>query len=197
MKKRHILLPAITAAMLSTGGVSTAWAQNKAAIESITTNETVTAARKYLGTNYNWEGRMTRRYPGLDCLGLMFKALEERFGVPWQKWNTYPTKLIPQLGKNSVVVIMSEGVSLDKLKEGDFIFFLWHDSHQDEPAVVKGEDKYWVWHTAIYAGNGNIIHASPFNGRYKVVEEPLTSFMESNEFLGFIAVTPNVKKRGK
>ena len=125
----------------------------------------VSTARKFLGTNYNWEGRLTKRFPGLDCLGLLFKTMEKNYGVPWKTWNTNPAALISQIGKKNKSMFLKSKInvySINRLKLGDFLFFLWDDKNI-WPAILQGQKKYWVWHAAIYSGNNNIIHASPFN----------------------------------
>ena len=63
--------------------------------------EFVENAKKYIGTPYNWGGRLTEKYPGLDCLGLLFLAHSETFGSEWYNFSTYPSKIIEKnrLGK--------------------------------------------------------------------------------------------------
>ena len=159
------------------------------------------AARKYMGTPYEWGGRNTKKNPNLDCLGLLFLAIRDNAGVPWRSWSVYPYKLIPQLDRNSTrkTVLFSQDPLLDssavsKIKEGDLIFFLADIPSNDDRPMARdssGKDLY-VCHTAVYGGRGNAIHASPFGqdptGR-KVVEEPLLGIARA-DIIGFIAVEP-------
>ena len=158
-------------------------------------------ARKYLDTEYNWEGRMTHAHPGLDCLGLLFVALEKKYGISWKNWSVKPTELISQLDqahdKRTILLSDSDEKSLiGKLKAGDLVFFLRTvPLSGDTPAARdRGGKSFYVWHTAIYDGRGKMLHASPFpdshgNETYKVVQEDLMPFMKNNSFDGLVAVT--------
>ena len=158
-------------------------------------------ARKYLETEYNWEGRLTHAHPGLDCLGLLFVALEKKYGISWKNWSVKPTELIRQLdqGHDKRTILLSDSDEkslLGKLRAGDLIFFLRPIALSgDSPAARdRGGKNFYVWHIAIYDGGGKMLHASPFpdaqgNETYKVVEENLTTFMRNNSFDGLVAVT--------
>lgn len=158
-------------------------------------------AGKYLGAQYNWEGRLTNAHPGLDCLGLIFVSLEKKYGISWSNWSVKPSELIYQLeqkhSKRTILLFASDEDSiLKKVSAGDLIFFL-------RPVVLGGDEKaamdssgkdYYVWHAAIYEGNGKIVHASSYpdssgNETYRVTEDRLVTFMKSNQFDGLIAVT--------
>ena len=187
------------AAILMAGSIGVVPARAQPAEPSKQSLEKI--ARKYLDTEYNWEGRMTHAHPGLDCLGLLFVTLEKKYGISWRNWSVKPSELIGQLDKShdKRTVLLSdsdEAGLLKKLKPGDLIFFL-------RPVVLSGDspvarDKagksFYVWHTAIYDGNGKMLHASPFpdargEETYKVVSEDLLPFMKGNQFDGLVAVT--------
>jgi cell wall-associated NlpC family hydrolase len=168
----------------------------------------VLALRKHLGTDYTWDGRLTKRLPNLDCLGLIFRALEETTGVTWDRWSVMPSRLLTQLGNGRTITRVfvpnvTEKAMVSGLEPGDVIFFLWPTPTSDKPVahdVFKDADgrmisaDLWVWHTAIYTGANRIIHASPFDGNGKVIEEPLFDFAKRQKFLGFIAKAPPTTK---
>jgi cell wall-associated NlpC family hydrolase len=78
-------------------------------------NPLVESARKYLGVPYEYGGRAAGgKARALDCLGLMFAALQENYGIGWRihrgvpHWNTTPSILIRQLdkaGKNTQAIV--------------------------------------------------------------------------------------------
>jgi len=166
----------------------------------------VNAARAYLNKNnravpYIWGGRNTENNPGLDCLGLIFVSIQDVTGIPWNYWSVMPSKLIKQLGDGREVEFFYSENATEKdmikdLKKGDVIFFLSTAPTRDKPVTSKkiGNDKiaYWVLHTAIYTGEGKIIHASPFDDDLCVVEENLYQFMKNTEMDGFIAKEPKI-----
>lgn len=156
--------------------------------------ELVSAAKKYIGVEYKWGGRLTKKLPGLDCLGLIFKSIEDITGISWKKWSVYPTKLIKQLGGESKIVFLNEENPLSNVSEGDILFFLWTSKNDDEVAAYDKEgNSLYVWHTAIYIGDGKIIHCSPFKDETgqtanKVLIESVIPFMERTAFVGFLKV---------
>jgi cell wall-associated NlpC family hydrolase len=158
-------------------------------------------AKKYVGVQYNWEGRLTNSHPGLDCLGLLFVALEKKYEIPWKTWSVKPSELINQLDKKhdkrTILLTDTDEKGLVKsLKPGDMLFFLRPVILSGDTPVAKnskGKD-FFVWHTALYEGDGKMVHASPFpdskgEETYKVIEENVLQFMKNNAFDGLIAVT--------
>jgi cell wall-associated NlpC family hydrolase len=154
-----------------------------------------TIARKYLDTPYNWGGRMTEELPGLDCLGLMFISIRDKYRTPWRSWSVKPSRLMDQIDqKNERKLFLSGPSAVPKeMHPGDFIFLLRHVKLSGDTSVAKDKSgkELYVWHTAIYSGGGKMIHASPFpdergSETYKVVEEPLVPFLKQNFFEGFI-----------
>jgi cell wall-associated NlpC family hydrolase len=144
----------------------------------------VQAARSHLGTPYRWNGRGTSRLPGLDCLGILFRADEAVTGTPWREFAVNPSELVAGGLLGAAVPTLSgvlrDDVPHSHLQPGDVLYFLLAGYEiPDEPLMVRGDVRYWPWHTGLYAGEGQVIHASP--GAGKVVEEPL-------EHVGFDAL---------
>ena len=208
---RTAVVALATSVALSGVPIRVAFADQPARIEAARGTRTlgdemVDFARKYLDTQYNVPGRLTSKYPGLDCLGLLFKVLQDKYGVSWTRWSYNPTTLVPQLSSEPKTYFASDysrdpnGIT-NGLKKGDFVFFLWPRRNEEadgklrEPAMARDQsgNQLWVWHTAMYAGDGRIIHATPFDDNYKVVEEKLPAFMDRNGFVGFVAITPDPK----
>lgn len=160
----------------------------------------VRAAKKYAGVPYIYGGRLTEKNPGLDCLGLIFRALQDRYGIQWRSWSVKPSKLMDQLSKKDrQTILMSLEASKDaesfkNIKAGDLVFFLGTSKLEDVPVAkgLNGEDLF-VWHTGIASGNGNVIHSSPFDDAdgkplRRVTEEPMVSMMKRVGFDGLIVI---------
>ena len=170
----------------------------------------VTTALKYLNTPYRYNGRNEPpRLRNLDCLGLLFITLQENYGIPWRKWSYVPSKLIGQIAPDStqrdtLILDDYEGHLEDvvkDLKPGDFLFLLGPTPLVGDKPILKNcrDEDLYVWHTGIYSGSGNIIHASPFddnNGKsvHKVIEENLLDFMTRINFEGFVKASFSAKK---
>ncbi len=227
-------------------------------------NALVESARKYLGIPYKEEGRLlvkNHKPAGLDCLGLIYAALEDVYGIGWRHqhgafhWSTTPSILMRQLDKtrkNTEIIVpgfdvlaglhgaksgipvalrsfsfppanviidstkalkltaamaatndtsqrQTDSTALAYLKPGDFLFLLWPvkppKENYDIPVAKDqfGHDLY-VWHTAMYTGDGWMIHASPgFKNAWgdaisSVYEENLMSFLRTNACSGFVRV---------
>ncbi|MBT3220939.1 MAG: hypothetical protein HN348_17785, partial [Proteobacteria bacterium] len=114
-------------------------------------------ADRYLGEEWIWNGRNTDKYPGVDCLGLLFLAHGKVVGRPWYNYAYNPSPLVKS-GKLGAPVKGLNGVMRGKedrglLKRGDILYFLLEGYVvDDEPLMTSGADKYWAWHTGIYAG---------------------------------------------
>lgn len=131
-------------------------------------------ARKYLGVPYAWDGRSKKE---IDCLGLTSLAISPLTKVSWKKFPVNPSDFPADKKYGSPVagldpVLEAElDEKLAQLQVGDFIAFLLEDYHHHlnnrklYVATKTEEDgtkrEYGGWHTAIYAGNGNVIHAKP------------------------------------
>ncbi len=153
--------------------------------------EIVKKVEEFLGTQYVFEGRDTQKFPGIDCLGLLFVSIEKVTGESWKKWNVMPSKLLKQFDVSKEKTFYNEDIKdkkfiTDNLNEGDIIFFLLPYENKDFPVRKNNNLDLWVWHVAIYSGKGNIIHASPFDENYSVLEEDLYNFFKRNKMSGII-----------
>ena len=116
--------------------------------------------------SYRWGGRGTQSHPGMDCLGVMFRAWGAVTGTAWQRYPVNPSELVASgmLGTpvEGLAGVMRGELLLSRLQAGDAVYFLLAGYEiPDEPLLVKGETKYWPWHTALYGGNAEVIHAEP------------------------------------
>ena len=122
-------------------------------------------ARRYWGLEYRWGGRATEKNPGMDCMGLVFRAYATAYDERWTQYSVLPSKLIAS-GMVGVPVSRLDGtlsaeVDASLLQAGDVLFFL-ADGYEirDEPLLELDGNKYWPWHMGIWTGN-MVIHAAP------------------------------------
>lgn len=154
--------------------------------------EFVENAKKYLGKEYVWGGRLTNDHPGLDCLGLIFLPYAKTFNKKWTEISTYPGIIIEkqQLGKSVIGLdgILSTDADISKLEEGDIIHLLNQRGPIDKndiPSKIINGIKYWTWHTGIYSNKEKnlFLHANP--GAYprneiKVAEYDLKEILKDD-----------------
>ena len=132
-------------------------------------------ARSYIGVPYRWEGRDTQQFPGLDCLGLLYRSWGSVDGTPWQRYPPDPSPLVASR-RLGVPVPGLDGVQRADLDvaamlPGDVLFLLVANHPiPDAPLWTRDEVPYWPWHTALYAGDGKVLEASPMGD---VRESPL------------------------
>lgn len=126
------------------------------------------AAREWLGTPYRWDGRGTEALPGLDCLGLMFRAYGDTTGTSWRKYPVDPSKLVASglLGQpvEGLDGVLRKDLDPAALAPGDVVYFLMANRRiEDEPLWHHGGFPYWPWHTGLYAGDGKVLQADPWD----------------------------------
>ncbi|MCX7995520.1 MAG: C40 family peptidase [candidate division WOR-3 bacterium] len=136
------------------------------------------AGKKYLGVPFVWGGRSKER---LDCMGLLFLAYKDITGRDWRELSVLPSKLVAsgKLGKpvKGLDGVLKENLKVEKLKNGDVIYFLVKEKvyDTDVPLVNIDSIPYWVWHMGIFAGFDSNRVALCLNAKPgdKVVIEPL------------------------
>ena len=149
---------------------------------TIKRKEFVENAKKYLGTEYIWGGRLTENNPGLDCLGLIFLPYSKTFKTKWTEISVNPSEIVKneQLGKpvEGLEGVLTKDVNLSKLEEGDIIYLLAKERKiNDEPLAEINGKKYWPWHTGIYSNKEKnlFLHAAPLN---KVIEQNFKDYIQ-------------------
>ena len=146
-----------------------------------TANGFIKNARSFLGKQYMWNGRLTKKNPGLDCLGLIFLTYAKTFGNHWWDFNVNPSKIInnKELGfpVKGLDGILSKNVTLSKLKKADVIYLLSDKKINDSPIAKINGINYWPWHTGIYTDESKnlFIEANPYIG--KVVEKDFKRYL--------------------
>ncbi|MCB9766231.1 MAG: C40 family peptidase [Alphaproteobacteria bacterium] len=125
----------------------------------------LSAASEQLGTPYRWNGRDTARLPGLDCLGLLFVAYGPATDTPWSAYPVNPSELVAGEWLGPTVEgtpAMRRDLDVGDLQPGDVLYFLMEGYEiPDAPLWVRGQAAFWPWHTALYVGGGEVLHAAP------------------------------------
>jgi len=143
-------------------------------------------ARSYLETKYVYEGRSTDKYPGMDCMGLIFKSYEKTFGKKWYEFSVFPTQLVKnkELGEpvTNLDGKLCNEVDVSLIKEGDIVYLLSSTfrNPKENPLVNINNVDYWVWHMGIYSDREKnlFLEANPGN---KVIEHSFEDILNSNE----------------
>src|SRR3989344_5053434 len=142
--------------------------------------EFVENAKKYLGEEYQWGGRLTKKNPNLDCLGLIFLAYSKTYNKKWTEISINPSEIVKkeQLGKpvKGLEGILKDSINFSALEEGDIIYLLSASEIKDKPLAKINGINYWPWHTGIYSDKKNnlLLHAEP--GK-KVVETDFKEYL--------------------
>lgn len=126
----------------------------------------IAAARERLGEPYRWEGRGTSRLPGYDCLGILFRSFGSIDGQRWSSYEVNPSQLVAggKLGRPvpGLDGVLKEDLDVALLQRGDVLYFLWLGYRiPDDPLMTTTLGEYWPWHTAMYVGEGRVLHARP------------------------------------
>jgi cell wall-associated NlpC family hydrolase len=131
----------------------------------------------------------------MDCLGLLFLSIRNAYGIPWQQWETSPSKLIRQLapgGKDPQIFWVGDSAGLASLETGDFLFFLGYAQAEDSAIALDQSGRpLYGWHTGIYAGSGTMLHCAPCGNTrgvpgQRVMYEDLRPFMEASGCYDFV-----------
>jgi hypothetical protein len=155
----------------------------------------IDAARKLDGVPWVMGGRFGQNgVEAIDCQGLVFFALQSISKCGWKSWSVMPTTSVKgELGKpvdglapisaTALAALLADPAKRGALEPGDVIWFLDPTRNPAEPSIAQldGVD-VWVWHTALYTGDGKFISADPFAG--KVVEGPLAPYVAEHEYAG-------------
>jgi len=137
----------------------------------------LTEAMRYAELPWTWNGRGTTRLPGIDCMGLVFRAYGTATGTSWRTYEVNPSELVAS-GRLGAAVDGLDGVprgavDADKLRRGDVVYFLVKDQPiPDAPLWVHDGSSYWPWHIGVYVGEGQqlVLNAHP---SHDVVRMPL------------------------
>ncbi|OYT35860.1 hypothetical protein B6U91_02335 [Candidatus Pacearchaeota archaeon ex4484_71] len=150
---------------------------------NIKAEEFVNAARRYIGVPYMEDGRDTKGNPGLDCMGLVFRAYSDVTGNPWTDFSVYPSVLVKRKQIGSPVKgldgILKENLDISKLENGDVIYLLGNWKINDSSLMEVEGKKYWPWHMGIYSDKENhfFLEADPGAG---VREHPFEDMLSSD-----------------
>jgi len=139
------------------------------------------AARPLVGVPYDLGGRL-QPGRGTDCQGVVFYAAERVQRCTWRSFSVMPTKTVAsrELGApvEGAYPTTMAALDLTLIRPGDVVLFLGRSENKAEPALTTLDGAaVWVWHMGLYAGEGRVLHASPFAGA--VVDEALGDFVSA------------------
>ncbi len=189
--------------MLGLAGVGMAQPKSKAATP--VGQRLVEAARELLGTPYNFGGRLGtkegRLRPGIDCQGVLFYAVEQVFPTcDWRSYSVMPTKSIARSELGETVdgfgPAKTSDVALDKLLPGDVLWLVGPGENPAEGAIATLDgERVWVWHTALYSGEGRMIVGDHYAG--EAVEVPLLPYLREHADVYRGVIATRIDKRPK
>lgn len=144
----------------------------------------VQAAREFLGTPYEFGGRLRARVDGrregLDCQGLVFLAAERIGRCGWRSFSVLNVDTVRtrELGApvQGLAPVASAALDLERLQPGDYLMLVGPARNPAEAAIgqLDGVD-VWVWHVGLYAGQGKWIVGDHYAGA--VVETDLAAYL--------------------
>jgi len=151
-------------------------------------------ARAYLEVPWIFSGRSTK---GIDCVGLVFTALSQTYGVRRRDYDRHNSRNAEVIARIGTVAALLTPEALDSdanvIAPGDVLALLWPTKNPVEPPLARlGEDPLWVWHVGLAVDAKTLLHAGPWAG--KTIEEPLAAFVRKNQFAGVVVVRPARKK---
>jgi cell wall-associated NlpC family hydrolase len=142
----------------------------------------ITRARGLLGVRYEFGGR-ARGEEGIDCQGLVFRAVEAVMPCGYQSLsvlnvnNVRDRELgVPVPGLSPVATAQ---LDVAKLEPGDVLMLVAPDRNAAEKAIgTLDGGAVWVWHVGLYVGEGKWIVGDHYAGQ--VVETDLREYLEAH-----------------
>ncbi len=137
----------------------------------------LTEAMRYADLPWRWNGRATDQLPGIDCMGLVFRAYGAATGRSWRSYEVNPSELVASEKLGATVPglngVLRDDLDPSLLRRGDVVYFLVKGREiPDAPLLVRDDGSYWPWHVGIYVGEGQdlVLNAHP---SHDVVRMPL------------------------
>lgn len=145
--------------------------------DDATVESAIGATGDYVELPWVWGGRASTKNPGIDCLGLVFRAYGRATGTPWWDYPVDPSKLVTS-GRLGSPVSGLDGVArgavpYDQLRRGDIVYFLLREYRiPDAPLWHHEGADYWPWHVGMYVDEGKrlVLNAHP---TYNVIRMPI------------------------
>ncbi|MFZ5446349.1 MAG: hypothetical protein ACOZQL_40555 [Myxococcota bacterium] len=139
-------------------------------------------ARSLLFVRYEFGGRV-RGDEGIDCQGLVFRALEAATPCGFQSFSVLNVNNLRDRELGAPVPglspVATAALELEKLEPGDVVWLVGPERNAAEGPIgqLDGRD-VWVWHTGLYAGDGQWIVGDHYAG--KVVETGLREYLAAH-----------------
>lgn len=150
--------------------------------------EFIENSKSHIGTPYRFNGRKTEKLPGMDCMGAVFIPYANTFNENWRDYSVKPKELIENqtMGKpvKGLDGVLNESVDKSDLEEGDIIYFLSKQHHNNERTLKKIEgDDYKIGHMGIYTDKEKNQVLNAFMTGTKVREQSIESLYKAFEGL--------------
>lgn len=142
----------------------------------------ITRARGLLGLRYKFGGR-ARAAEGIDCQGLVFRAVEAVMPCGYQSLSVLNVRNVRDRELGTPVPGMSPvataQLDVSKLEPGDVLMLVAPDRNPAEKAIgALDGGEVWVWHVGLYVGAGKWIVGDHYAGQ--VVETDLRQYLEAH-----------------